>query len=72
VRQGEGRYDLHRIAGSHPATGRPLVATRTIAASPFAQAPDLLYFGGFDANKRAAHDTAWIFRAERSRALASR
>jgi hypothetical protein len=70
VRQGEGRYDLRRIGSVHPVTGRPLIATRTIAASPFRQAPDLLYFGGFDANKLPAHDTAWIFRAERSRALA--
>jgi hypothetical protein len=70
VRRGAGRYDLRRIGASHPTTGRPLIATRTIAASPFAQAPDLLYFAGYDANKKVAHDTAWILRAERMRALA--
>jgi hypothetical protein len=70
VRQGEGRYDLHRIGAVHPVTGRPLVATRTIAASPFAQEPDAIYFGGFDANKLPAHDTAWILRAGKARALA--
>jgi hypothetical protein len=69
VRRGEGRYDLRRIGNVHPLTGRPLIATRTIAPSPFSQAPDLLYFGGFDANKLPAHDTAWIFRAERAAAV---
>jgi poly(A) polymerase len=69
VRRGEGRYDLRRIGSVHPLTGRPLIATRTIAQSPFSQAPDLLYFGGYDANKLPAHDTAWIFRAERAAAV---
>jgi len=72
VRLGEARYALRRIGSSHPVTGRPLVATRTIAPSPFAGAPELVYFGGFDANKRPAHDTAWILRTDRRKALTSR
>jgi hypothetical protein len=70
VRHGDGRYDLRKIGSRHPATGSPLVATRTIAASPFAQEPDAVYFGGFDANKQPAHNTAWVFRAAKMRVLA--
>jgi hypothetical protein len=68
VRRGEGRYDLRKIGASHPFTGAPLVATRAIAPSPFAN-DDTIYFAGFDANKRAAHNTAWIFRAAKARAI---
>ncbi|MBL8672953.1 MAG: hypothetical protein JNK11_19995 [Alphaproteobacteria bacterium] len=67
-RHPDGSYELHAIAPAHPSTGRPLVATRDIARSPF-PGDDALYFAGFDANKRAAHDTAWIFRAARAQAL---
>jgi hypothetical protein len=69
VRSPAGRYALRRIAAAHPATGRALIATRTIAVSPFAGAPDLIYFGGFDANKLPQHDTAWILRADRATAV---
>jgi hypothetical protein len=60
VRHPNGRYDLHQIAAP---SGRPLVATRSIRASPFAQEKDALYFAGYDANKVPAHNTAWIFRS---------
>jgi hypothetical protein len=69
VRRGEQRYDLRRIGSNHPVTGAPLVATRAIAASPFANDSDTIYFAGFDANKRPAHNTAWIFRARAIRTL---
>ena len=69
VRGGDRRYDLHKIGSSHPVTGAPLVATRAIAASPFPNDPDTIYFAGFDANKRPAHNTAWIFRARAIRTL---
>jgi hypothetical protein len=69
VRQGEQRYDLRRIGSSQPLTGTPLVATRVIAASPFPNDADTIYFAGFDANKRAAHNTAWIFRAGKATAI---
>jgi len=69
VRQGEQRYDLRRIGSSQPLTGTPLVATRVIAASPFPNDADTIYFAGFDANKLAAHNTAWIFRAGKATAI---
>ncbi|MCX5682963.1 MAG: hypothetical protein NT049_04685, partial [Planctomycetota bacterium] len=69
VRHADGRYDLHQIGTVHPVTGSPLVATRAIALSPFAADPDRIYFAGFDANKRPAHNTAWIFRAGKNNAL---
>src|SRR5258708_33596175 len=71
VRQGERRYDLRKIGSSQPLTGTPLVATRAIAASPFPNDADTIYFAGFDANKRAAHNTAWIFRTGRAKAILS-
>jgi poly(A) polymerase len=71
VRQGERRYDLRKIGSGQPLTGTPLVATRAIAASPFPSDADTIYFAGFDANKRAAHNTAWIFRAGKAKAILS-
>jgi hypothetical protein len=69
VRSVTGRYALRRVSATHPGTGRPLISTRTIAVSPFANRPDLIYLGGFDANKLAQHDTAWILRADRATAV---
>jgi hypothetical protein len=71
VRQGERRYDLRKIGSGQPLTGTPLVATRAIASSPFPSDADTIYFAGFDANKRAAHNTAWIFRAGKAKAILS-
>jgi hypothetical protein len=59
VRHDERRYDLRRIGATNS-----LVATRAIAASPFPGDADAVYFAGYDANKRPAHNTAWIFRGE--------
>lgn len=59
VRRPGGHYDLHRIAAG---IGGPMVATRTIRASPFAGDRGAIYFGGYDANKAPAHNTAWIVR----------
>jgi hypothetical protein len=47
VRHPEGRYGLGQVGAS---SGRPLVATRSIRASPFPQERDALYFAGYDAN----------------------
>jgi hypothetical protein len=66
VRQDERRYDLRRVGAVHPLTGAALIATRAIGASPFTGDADGVYFAGFDANKRPAHNTAWIFRAGRA------
>jgi hypothetical protein len=70
VRQGEQRYDLRKIGSSHPLTGAALIATRAIAPSPFAN-DNTIYFAGFDANKRPQHNTAWIFRAGKAKAIPS-
>jgi hypothetical protein len=64
VRWPGGRYALRQVAGAPP---RPLVATRAICASPFADGT--IYFAGYDANKAPAHDTAWIAQAPMSVAL---
>jgi hypothetical protein len=63
-----GHYDLRQITTS-PATGQALVATRSIASSPFPNDEGALYFAGYDANKAPAHNTAWIFRASIGTAL---
>ncbi|HUN45832.1 MAG TPA: hypothetical protein VMU85_04900, partial [Stellaceae bacterium] len=63
VRHPDGRYELHQVPD---AAAR--VAVRTIAASPFA-GDRALYFGGYDANKAPAHDTAWVVRADAAAAL---
>jgi len=64
VRYPGGRYDLRSIN-----TSQALVATRTIRVSPFPNDGGTLYFGGYDANKATAHNTAWIFRADPAAAL---
>jgi hypothetical protein len=66
VRQPTGHYDLHQIVAAFT---HPLVATRTICLSPFASESDTIYFGGYDANKAPAHNTAWIARATLNAAL---
>ena len=68
VRYPNGRYDLRQITAS-PIRGQALVATRSIASSPFPNDAGALYFAGYDANKAPAHNTAWIFRASVATAL---
>jgi hypothetical protein len=63
----DGHYDLHQVTA---AFGHPLVATRSIRASPFSGEADAVYFAGYDANKATAHNTAWIARAGLSTWLA--
>ncbi len=58
IRSPNGNYDLRRVP---PRPGQAMVSTRSIVASPFHG--DAIYFGGFDANKAPAHNTAWIVRA---------
>ena len=60
VRHPNRADDLRHIAQP---PGRPLVATRSIRASPFPQETDAVYFAGYDANKVSAHDTSWIMRS---------
>jgi len=65
LRHPDGRYELRQVPD---AAAR--VAVRTIAASPFA-GDRALYFGGYDANKAPAHDTAWVVRGDAAAALGS-
>jgi hypothetical protein len=60
VRSPDARYALRRVTADF---GHPLVAARTIAPSPFA-GDAAIYFGGYDANKAPAHNTAWVARAD--------
>jgi poly(A) polymerase len=69
VRRPDGRYNLKPIAKGQP-TQAPLIATRAIAVSPFADDAGTIYFAGYDANKLPAHNTAWIMRAPMTTALA--
>jgi hypothetical protein len=69
VRTPAGQYRLREIAGAQPVTKQPLVSTRAIALSPFAGRAGGVYFGGFDANSKPVHNTAWIFRTPLSSAL---
>jgi len=66
------RY-LSRIEdGTHAATaGTPnLVGMRAIVVSPFPDdAGQALYLGGYDADFRPAHDTAWLYRVGLGTAL---
>jgi hypothetical protein len=55
IRHSNGSYDLRRVP---PRAGQPMVSTRSIVADG-----DSVYFGGFDANKAPAHNTAWIVRS---------
>ena len=61
VRWPDGRYELHQVNAPFPQSP---VAVRSIRVSPFAGDENTLYFGGFDANKASAHNTAWIARAK--------
>jgi hypothetical protein len=63
-----GQYSLRRVLPK-PDWPRPMVATRSILASPFPRDGDALYFAGYDANKAPAHDTAWIVRATAATAI---
>jgi hypothetical protein len=69
---GNGRYCIRHVKGTEvtfevaeitdPREPK-LVATRTIAVSPFPEDQGkALYFGGYDCNILPAHNTAWIYR----------
>ena len=71
---GNARYCIRHVRGASvsyevaeitdPAQPK-LVATRTIAVSPFPEDQGkALYFAGYDGNGTPAHNTAWIYRGE--------
>ena len=64
LRDADGRYRLKEVDGRWRPGKSKLVSTRTYTVSPFPEEEGkVVYLGGFDANFRAAHNTAWIFRA---------
>ena len=69
IRSPDGNYDLRRIPRSpRPSHGVDAIDRRLALSTD----RDAIYFGGFDANKTPAHNTAWIVRATLARRLAAR
>jgi hypothetical protein len=69
VRLAEGKYELRLIRDETipSAQQQPMVAVRTMVASPFAsERGKVVYAGGFDANQvtRVNHNTAWLYRGQ--------
>jgi hypothetical protein len=64
IRDTKGHYRLKEVNGRVTSSKPPLVAVYCFALSPFEidHAP-VIYFGGFDANGKPAHNLAWIFTA---------
>jgi len=68
VRHSDRHYDLHQIV-TKVDPGQPLEAIRTIQVSPFPNDAGALYFGGYDADKAPAHNTAWVVRGSVTTAI---
>jgi hypothetical protein len=66
VRRVNRHYDLWQVPAPPESS---LVAVRAIRASPVAQQSGWVYFAGSDANKLAAHNTAWIIHGPRAGAI---
>ena len=65
VRHADGEDISYEVGEIVDASEPTLIATRTIAVSPFpGDKGEVLYFGGFDCNFLPAHNTAWIYRGE--------
>jgi hypothetical protein len=62
VRNPIGDYEMRQIP-PRPG-GQPMIAVRSVVASPFPHDEGYVYFAGFDANKAPAHNTSWIVRAD--------
>lgn len=63
VREDAGRYRMSEVNGPIPPGAPPLVAARSFALSPFADASGAtLFVGGYDCNFVRCSDTGWIFR----------
>ncbi|MFY0524523.1 hypothetical protein ACN28I_15595 [Archangium gephyra] len=69
IRHGEGRYALRHIIDPELVPMPSLVATRSIALSPFDGRT--VFFGGYDPNMNPSLNTAWIFSAPLETVLAS-
>jgi hypothetical protein len=65
VRHPDGRYDLHEVPALPDArrSNPGLFGLRAILSSPFAVEKGwVVYLGGYDANSRPCHNTAWIYK----------
>ena len=67
IRRGPQTYEINEVGGRFYDTNtslKPLVSTRTFAASPFDPESETVFFGGFDCNFGPnISDTAWVYRA---------
>jgi hypothetical protein len=64
IRNAKGNYRLKEVNGRVTSSKPPLVAVYCFALSPFETGNvPVIYFGGFDANGKPAHNLAWIFTA---------
>ena len=64
VRREPGQYELRRVDAPNLKQGQSLCSTRTFAVSPFAaDAANVVFMGGYDADNRPSHNTAWVARA---------
>ena len=65
IRHADGENISYEVGEIEDSSEPTLIATRTIAVSPFpGDKGEVLYFGGFDCNFFSAHNTAWIYRGE--------
>lgn len=65
IRHAQGADITYEVAEILDPREPQLVATRTIAVSPFPEDQGkALYFGGYDCNSVPSHNTAWIYRGE--------
>ena len=69
IRHAKGADITYEVAEITDPREPQLVATRTIAVSPFPEDQgQALYFAGYDCNGVPSHNTAWIYRGELPRA----
>jgi hypothetical protein len=65
IRHAKGQDISHEVAEISDPSKPTLVGVRTIAVSPFPEdRGQAFYFGGFDPDYTASHNTAWIYRGE--------
>ena len=64
VRSASGQYALHQVPALTTMAPLGLIALRAWCLSPFASdRGKALYLGGYDADYKPSHNTAWLYRA---------
>jgi hypothetical protein len=72
VRSKTGDYSLHEVPPLTTGSPRGLIAVRTMHVSPFpADNGQVLYLGGYDADFKPSHNSAWLYRVGLQTALAT-